>query len=448
MRAPRQPKMPEIGTSLGHSQAAGVLAQMTNASGPAGTPLVLATWPQLSLPRAIPPGQQMDRMGNGSQAASQLFLTTPLARGISGIFVWTALLLTCHQIYLHLRSYTVPNEQRYIVRLLFIVPIYAFDSWLSLLLLGGHQHYVYFDSVRDCYEAFVIYSFLSLCFQYLGGESVIMAELRGQPIRPSFVYGTCCLRGVSYSIGFLRFCKQATLQFCVVKPAMALVTIILQAFGKYHDGDFNVHSGYLYVTLIYNASVSLALYALFLFYFATKELLRPFEPVLKFLTIKAVIFLSFWQGMLLAILERCGVIPEVQVIDGARVGAGTLAAGYQNFIICIEMLFASIALRYAFTCQVYSEKKENFPAPTAPMQSISSGLKETMSPQDIVQDAIHNFSPAYQQYTQQATHEARGPGQGRDPSPSTHPSVDSGSGSGGRKSRNIEKRMLIPEEEL
>lgn len=56
------------------------------------------------------------------------------------------------QIYLHLRSYTVPNEQRYIVRLLFIVPIYAFDSWLSLLLLGGHQHYVYFDSVRDCYE--------------------------------------------------------------------------------------------------------------------------------------------------------------------------------------------------------------------------------------------------------------------------------------------------------
>lgn len=31
---------------------------------------------------------------------------------------------------------------------------------------------------------------------------------------------------------------QATLQFCVVKPVMALVTIILQAFGKYHDGDF------------------------------------------------------------------------------------------------------------------------------------------------------------------------------------------------------------------
>lgn len=58
----------------------------------------------------------------------------------------------------------------------------------------------------------------------------------------------------------------------------------------------SIHSGYLYITLVYNVSVSLALYALFLFYLATRELLQPFEPVLKFFTIKAVIFLSFWQG--------------------------------------------------------------------------------------------------------------------------------------------------------
>ncbi|KAM5229224.1 transmembrane protein 184A [Ctenodactylus gundi] len=423
---------------------------MSNASGLLGLARAPpATGPQPSTPPAmpaLPPGLQLDRVGNGSQEAPRIFLTSALARSVSGVFVWTALLLTCHQIYLHLRSYTVPSEQRYIIRLLLIVPIYAFDSWLSLLLLGGHQYYVYFDSVRDCYEAFVIYSFLSLCFQYLGGESAIMAEIRGKPLRSSCLHGTCCLRGMAYSIGFLRFCKQATLQFCVVKPIMALTTIILQAFGRYHDGDFNVRSGYLYVTLAYNASVSLALYALFLFYSATRELLRPFEPVLKFLTIKAVIFLSFWQGLLLAILERCGAIPEAQATDGSRVGAGTVAAGYQNFLICVEMVLASVALRYAFPSRVYSEK-ENSPAPPAPMQSISSGLRETMSPQDIVQDAIHNFSPAYQQYAQQATHEAPRPGLGRPPFPSPHPSTVGGS-SGGRRTRNVEKHMLIPAEDL
>lgn len=59
-------------------------------------------------------------------------------------------------------------------------------------------------------------------------------------------------------------------------------------------------SGYLYVTIIYNISVSLALYALFLFYFATRELLSPYSPVLKFFMVKSVIFLSFWQGELLS----------------------------------------------------------------------------------------------------------------------------------------------------
>lgn len=58
----------------------------------------------------------------------------------------------------------------------------------------------------------------------------------------------------------------------------------------------SVTSGYLYVTIIYNISVSLALYALFLFYFATRELLSPYSPVLKFFMVKSFIFLSFWQG--------------------------------------------------------------------------------------------------------------------------------------------------------
>lgn len=66
-------------------------------------------------------------------------------------------------------------------------------------------------------------------------------------------------------------------------------------------------------------------------------------------------------GMILAILERCGVIPEALIIDGYKVGAGTVAAGWQNFITCIEMFFAAIALRYAFTYDVYQEKTSQAP---------------------------------------------------------------------------------------
>ncbi|KAK5984144.1 hypothetical protein GCK32_012455 [Trichostrongylus colubriformis] len=82
---------------------------------------------------------------------------------------------------------------------------------------------------------------------------------------------------------------------------------------------------------------------------------------------------------------------------------GTVAAGYQNFLICIEMFFAAIALKFAFGVSAYSDahsvSHSNDGRPVT-LQSISSSLKETMNPKDIMQDAIHNFHPQYQQYTQ------------------------------------------------
>jgi hypothetical protein len=112
-----------------------------------------------------------------------LFLHSPLAQALAGAFVWVALFITCHQIYQHLRWYSYPAEQRWIIRILFVVPIFAFDSWLSLVFFNHENFYVYFDTVRDCYEAFVIYNFLSLCYEYLGGEGAIMSEIRGKPIK-------------------------------------------------------------------------------------------------------------------------------------------------------------------------------------------------------------------------------------------------------------------------
>lgn len=52
---------------------------------------------------------------------------------------------------------------------------------------------------------------------------------------------------------------------------------------------------YLWITIIYNITYTLALYSLVLFYMGTHELLAPFNPLLKFAVVKAVVFLTFWQ---------------------------------------------------------------------------------------------------------------------------------------------------------
>lgn len=113
---------------------------------------------------------------------------------------------------------------------------------------------------------------------------------------------------------------------------------------------------------------------------------------------------SFCVGFLLAILEKAGVISPLYSDEGwAITSTGTVAAGYQNFIICIEMFFAAVALRFAFPVVPYGGGNGicgTSTGRTVSLQSISSNLKETMNPKDIMADAIHNFHPNYQQYTQ------------------------------------------------
>jgi hypothetical protein len=135
---------------------------------------------------------------------------------------------------------------------------------------------------------------------------------------------------------------------------MSLVTLVLQTFDKYKDGDFSVTGGYLYLTLIYNVSVSVALYGLFLFYEATKPILAKYEPVLKFLTIKSVIFLTFWQGVLLAIFEEVGVIQAFQ--GRTNLSVGTVAAGKQRkkkenvHLVFLSLLQVGKIFSFALKC--------------------------------------------------------------------------------------------------
>lgn len=272
------------------------------------------------------------------------FLSHTLAKLISGICAFLAFMISTKLIIKHLRYYTKPDEQRHILRLLFIVPIYSFISFISLLLFGSQADniYIYLDSIRSCYEAFVIYSFLSLCFNgYLGGEGRIIRELNGRPLPATYRTLTCCLKDYEFSIKTLRFCKQATLQFCVVKIVTTILILTLQSLNLYHQGNFSLKYGYIYCFVAKNISISLALWSLALFYLCTKEILSPYYPLLKFITVKSVIFLSFWQGAVLSLLELIGYISNIKDIP-----AGVVAAGWQNFLRFGEILQGTYSFHF------------------------------------------------------------------------------------------------------
>ena len=67
------------------------------------------------------------------------------------------------------------------------------------------------------------------------------------------------------------------------------------ASGDVLQGDFSASGGWLYLSFAVNLSVCYAFYCLGMFYYVLKAPLKPYDPVPKFLCIKAVLFLSFWQ---------------------------------------------------------------------------------------------------------------------------------------------------------
>ena len=141
---------------------------------------------------------------------------------------------------------------------------------------------------------------------------------------------------------------------------------------------------YLWITIIYNITYTVALYALLLFYMGTHELLEPFRPLLKFVLVKSVIFLTFWQGLFISIAVGTGAVPSA--------GEGN---NIQNFLICVEMLPAAICIIFAFPWKDFADGG----GATGGVTGLApDAVTHAMSLRDVVTDTMHQFAPTYQNY--------------------------------------------------
>ena len=97
----------------------------------------------------------------GSLTFHQLGLIISAATGLF------ATLLSFFLMFRHATHYSRPWEQRHIIRILFMIPIYSVVSFLSFYF---YRHYVYYQVIRDCYDAFAIASFFSLLCNYIAPD--------------------------------------------------------------------------------------------------------------------------------------------------------------------------------------------------------------------------------------------------------------------------------------
>jgi len=112
-----------------------------------------------------------------------------------------AISLAIWHIYRHLLNYRELAYQRYIVRIIFMVPVYATVSFMSLVI--GNKS-IYFSSIREIYEAWVIYNVFSLCLAWVGGPGAGVTSLSGRVLKPSWHLMTCCLPPIPLDGRFIR----------------------------------------------------------------------------------------------------------------------------------------------------------------------------------------------------------------------------------------------------
>lgn len=249
---------------------------------------------------------------------------------------------------MHLINYRQPFQQRLMIRIQLIVPLFALSCYSMLVNPTNLLNKFVIEPLREIYEAFVIYTFFSLLTDMLGGAKSIVIMTSGRPPveHPGFMRLILRPLDISDPKTFLGI-KRGILQYVWLKPFICFGTLFALALGWYDVNDMGPKSVYLWFTIVYNISVSLSLYSLAIFWKILWTDLKPFNPVGKFLCVKLIIFASYWQGIILAILNITGILPGNSKQE--ENGAPNIGVSIQNALLCNELIAFAIGHWISFS---------------------------------------------------------------------------------------------------
>ncbi|VVB12191.1 unnamed protein product [Arabis nemorensis] len=280
---------------------------------------------------------------------SLMNLKPPLITFYASAFsVLLTLYFTIQLVSQHLFHWKNPKEQKAILIIVLMAPIYAIVSFIGLYYVkGGEIFFLFLESIKECYEALVIAKFLALMYSFLNisiSKNIVPDGIKGREIHHSFPMTLFQPHVVHLDQRTLRLLKYWTWQFVVIRPLCSLLMIALQLIGFYPSWLSWTF------TIVLNCSVSLALYSLVVFYHVFAKELAPHNPLAKFLCIKGIVFFCFWQGIVLEMLVGMGVIKshhfwlEVEQIQEA----------IQNVLVCLEMVIFAAVQKHAYHVGPYS----------------------------------------------------------------------------------------------
>jgi len=317
-------------------------------------------------------GQQEQMNQLNSQVEKNQSLTTIQ---MAGTLVLLTCLLTMFHMTSHLRNFFIPVIQRKVIAILWMSPIYALTAFFSIV---APVLEAYLAVIKDFYEAYVIYTFLSYLIAVLGkGDRDTAVEVltkHSDNLKPP----ARCFRRFYHPPpeesprakvnAVLVECQILAMQFVFCRPILSIASLVTTSLTEEDNDDIVQRyftSPQFCIDMIQNISILFAFRGLLKFYHMASDDLQWINPFSKFLCIKGVVFMTFWQGLLIDIVVSLKAGGKWSDENSDNIDPREHAMIIQNVIICLEMLFFSIAHWCAFPVDEYEEgyRREKMPKP-------------------------------------------------------------------------------------
>ena len=174
-------------------------------------------------------------------------------------------------------------------------------------------------------------------------------------------------------------------QYCFFRIVMTLVACITNIFKRFCVESLSPGFAHIWVTIIQAISATIAMFCLVQFYTQVKDYISQHRPLMKVISIKLVVFLCFWQTIILSLLSAGKAIKPSNKVQSPDIKVGIPA-----LLVCLEMAIFSVLHFWSFSYRPYIICADGLPSERAAPIAYQGGvlgwraLLDSMNPWDFV----------------------------------------------------------------
>lgn len=202
------------------------------------------------------------------------------------------------------------------------------------------------DMTSACYFAVVVFKFLVLMLEEVGGDKAFLARAPKHKLRISTGPCCCCcpcLPHVAITRRSLFLLKLGSFQFAVLKIAFTVLSIVLYTNGNFVLTDMEITGAAIWINPFVGVLTIIALWPVAIMFMHLRTTLRSIKIIPKYAMYQLVLILSQLQSAIINILAMNGTI-------GCAPPYSSIARGYlmSQQLLILEMFIITLVTRLLY----------------------------------------------------------------------------------------------------